>query len=100
MGAHTSEWGEWVLGDLADTLVQLADLLGKSTEVTWVSLTPPGPGFDPRISIAVPDRGDLPRLRDELGGCGRPVQFDPAPSGYDWYAAVPGLARLRVEADQ
>jgi hypothetical protein len=99
MGA-TSEWGEWVLGDLADTLARLADLLGKSTEVTWVSLKPPtAAGFDPRAFISVSSRGDLPRLQDELATCGRPVEFDP-PGVCDWFATLPGLARLHVEADQ
>ncbi|HET6915602.1 MAG TPA: hypothetical protein VFH56_05875 [Acidimicrobiales bacterium] len=100
MGAVDSVWGEWLLGDLADTLAELSDLLGKSTQVTWVSVKPPtAAGSDPRVFISVPHHGDLPRLHDELAGCGRPVEFV-APGTCGWFAALPGLARLHVEADQ
>lgn len=100
MGAGDTEWGEWVLADLADTLTQISRLLGNSTEVTWVSLTPPtAAGLDPRVFMSVPERGDLLRLREELAGCGRPVDLEPA-SHCDWFATIPGLARLRVEADR
>lgn len=100
MGAVGSEWGEWVLGDLSDALSELAGLVGNSTEVTWIKLrTPIRVGATPEIVVAVPDRGDLFRIHSDLAESGHPVAFDDV-SEAGWGATLPGLARLRVEADQ
>ena len=101
MGATDSEWGDWVLGDLADTLTEIARIIGNSTEITWARMAAPmAPGAIPTVVVAVPDRGELFRLRSELAECGHPVMFDVPATGQSFNATLPGLARLRLEAER
>lgn len=60
-------WGGWVLGDLADALRRAADLLGRSQDVSGVTLEPPADvNALPHITVVVPDETAVLRIRRQI----------------------------------
>jgi len=91
-----AQWGDWVLGDLADLVDRLTDVIGRYTDVELVKVAPPRePETLPTVTMVVADDGGIFRLRSEMAACEYPVRFLGAMSEDGWAAEVAGI-RLRV----
>ena len=94
MGAWPEDvdWGDWVLGDLADILDRISDLVGRSAAVQRVLVAPPfEPDTLPSVTIVVPDEGGIFRLRRELASCEYTVRFLGGSSERSLRAEVAGI---------
>ena len=86
------DWGSWVLGDLADVLVKVSQLAGRSAAIEHVLLAPPtGPEELPRVGLALSSMRDISRMRDELAEGEYPVRFLDGASAFGWRADVAGV---------
>ena len=60
-------WGGWVLGDLADVLRRASDLLGRTQDVSRVTLLPPETAEGlPSLTVTVPNAAGIFRLRSAV----------------------------------
>jgi hypothetical protein len=95
-----SEWGSWVLGDLADALDRAADLLGGSQETVQVLVAPPvGDEPLPRVNVVARSEVEVARLRRTVEAGEFPADFTSDSCLTVWSAAVACL-RLTVEASR
>jgi hypothetical protein len=98
-----SGWGSWVLGDLADTLLRLAQvlgqaagLLGRSSDVVRVSVAPPPTPADlPRVTVVAPTEFAVRRLRSNAVAGEFGLHWVGTPQRSHWVAEVVGV-RLAV----
>ena len=91
------EWGSWVLGDLADVLHRVADLVGRAGRgrERGRQSPRPRPAIRRTVLLIVAHERDVYRMHTELTGCEYPVTFLGDASETGWTADVAG-ARLEV----
>lgn len=88
-------WGDWVLGDLADSVRMIADVLGASAQVVSLRVVPPAPGhgLDSLPTLTVVTRGELQhhRLRHAVTRGEYVPDEVSEPSSTHWSAVVGGV---------
>jgi hypothetical protein len=92
-------WGEWVFGDLADTLRKISEIVGRRATVLRASVFPPATGTElPEVCLVVPSALNAHRLKSELLDCERPVTFVGRQRDGRWQAEIAGtLVTVIVE---
>ena len=85
-------WGGWVLGDLADVLRRASDLLGRTQDVSRVTLLPPETAEGlPSLTVKVPNPAGIFRLRSAVQEGEYLVDFIGRATERGWAAEVGGM---------
>ena len=99
-GADT-DWGDWVLGDLADVGLRVAELAGRSAGVTRLTVerTDQERARPVTVTLEVDSERDIYAIHHELTSGTQDVHCLPGASDTGWSAEIHGVL-LRVGLTQ
>ena len=61
------DWGDWVLGDLSDSLRRATEVLGRAIQARSVTIEPPRTVEElPRVLVYVGSEREITRLRRSI----------------------------------
>ena len=85
-------WGEWVIGDLADTLRKVSELIGRRAVILRANVEPPtDPSELPQVRLWVESALTAYRVRQDLLGGEHPVTLLGQEGDTRWQAEVAGV---------
>jgi len=85
-------WGDWVIGDLADTLRKVSELIGRRAVVLRANVEPPlDPSELPQVRLWVDSVITAYRVRQDLLAGDYPVTLLGQEGDSSWDAEVAGV---------
>lgn len=85
-------WGEWVIGDLADTLRKVSELIGRRAVILRANVEPPtDPSELPEVRLWVDSALTAYRVRQDLLSGEHPVTLLDQEGDTRWQAEVAGV---------
>jgi len=85
-------WGDWVIGDLADTLRKVSELIGRRAVVLRANVEPPSDFSElPHVRLWVDNALAAYRVRQDLLAGDHPVTLLGQEADTRWDAEVAGL---------